>query len=239
MPSLLHLAIETRLRIYDVLLESFTYVTADPAMLINPNEPSSEGRETFKRLLLVCKAIHHEAAPAFYRSCTFYANRPYDFANTFLRRLTMEDVTMDKLVSLRHLELKLEVSRPFNEWMHESTYTKGEYRYPMDLVRVFDEYRELGHLDSCVLTLTRTRSDVAFHFNPMFGLAANMENAWDTEREAQRMLEAAQILNRRRLPLLTLSQDVQDVMTQDMNPSSGTYQGWKPQRIFTVMLLRE
>jgi hypothetical protein len=239
MPSLLDLPIEVRLRIYDVLLDSYPYFTADEVALTNPNQPTAEAREMFKSLLLVCKTMHHEATPAFYRSCTFYANRPYDFANTFLRRLTIEEVTMDKVVSIRHLELKLEACRPLNEWSHECTYTKGERKYWMDLVRVFDVYRELSRLDSLMLTLTRTRSDVAFYVNPNFGPNISIRNVWNTEREAQRMLEVAQILHRKRLPNLVLSRDVQDIFAQDMNPASGTYQGWKPQRIFTVRLLRE
>ena len=59
------------------------------------------------------------------------------------------------------------------------------------------------------------------------------------EREAQRMLETAQLLNWRRLPQLTLSQDVQDAFAQDLNPSSYTYLGWKPQSISIVRLLRQ
>jgi hypothetical protein len=109
----------------------------------------------------------------------------------------------------------------------------------MDLVRVFDAYRELSCLHSLVLTLTRTRSDVAFYVNPNLGPNVSIRKVWNTEREAERMLEAAQILHRKRLPYLTLSRDVEDIFVQDLNPASGTYQGWKPQRIFIVRLLRE
>ena len=145
MASLLNLPTEVRLVIYDLLLNSYppvTPVTADQTALTNPNpnQPSSAGREMYKSLLLSCKTIHHEAAPAFYRACTFFPHQPYDFANTFLRRLAFADLTMDKITSLRHLELKLVGARPFNEWAHEMTYIKGERKYWFDLVRVFDTY---------------------------------------------------------------------------------------------------
>src|SRR3954468_18160296 len=105
----------------------------------------------------------------------------------------------------------------------------------MDLVRVFDKYPEPCCLDSCVLTLTRTRSDVTFYVNPN----PNIGNAYNAEREAQHILKAAQLLNRRRLPQLTLSQDVLDIFAQDLNPSSYTYQEWKSEHIFTVRLLQQ
>jgi hypothetical protein len=75
--------------------------------------------------------------------------------------------------------------------------------------------------------------------NPSFPPSLDIGDAWNMEREAQRMLAATQPLNRRYLPQLTLSQNVQDIFAQDLNPSSYTYQGWKPQRIFTVRLLQQ
>ena len=239
MASLFSLPAEVRLQIYDVLLASYPPSTADQTPSANPNQPTPEARETYKSLLLSCKTIHHEAAPAFYSSCTFYANHPYDFANTLLRRLTLQDLTMDKLTALRHLELKVHGGRPFNEWRHDMTYTKGECRYWMDLVRVFDTYRELGScLDSLVLTLTRERSDVAFTFQSLPLILTHVTNAFDSEREAERMLEAAQLLHERRLPHLTLSREVRDGVRQDLDPASRTYRRWILQRIYMVRLLR-
>ena len=239
MVSLLSLPTEVRLQIYAFLLDSHAPSTADQMPLINPNQPTPEAREIYKSLLLSCRTIHHEAAPAFYSRCTFYANRPYDFANTFLRRLTLQDLTMDKLTALRHLELKVHGSRPFNEWRHDMAYTKGERKYWMDLVRVFDTYRELGRcLDSLVLTLTRERSDVAFTFHSQPLILTRVTNAFNSEREAERMLEAAQLLHERHLPHLALSRDVRDNVSQDLDPVSGTYMRWILQRIYTVRLLR-
>ena len=63
-------------------------------------------------------------------------------------------------------------------------------------------------------------------------------DAFNNEREAQRMLDAALTLQARRLPDLAPARDARDDARQDLDPASGTYQHWIVYRTFTVTLRR-
>jgi hypothetical protein len=159
-PTLFTLAMETRLEIYSYLLLPQLYVNVEgrasseaedvfetkPADLANPQQPSSENRETFSQLLLVCKTIHCEAAPLFSRKATFFIREPFAFANTFLRKLAH-----DKVYSLRSLELRM-TYKDFN--FTRPWYPNSKIKVLYNLLTTFHTYnKELRGLRSVTLTL--------------------------------------------------------------------------------------
>lgn len=131
--------------------------------LATSERPTSEGRKTYGQLLLVCKTIHCEAAPLFFSKATFFIREPFQFANTFLRKLAL-----DKIYSLRFLELRMTVF-DFNTLRPWRQRPKIKVLY--NLQKLFEMYhRDLSGLESVVLTLVVTgtitpqnrKSDIGF-----------------------------------------------------------------------------
>ena len=106
---------------------------------VNPQQPAYKDRATYSDLMLVCKTVHSEAAPLFFRKVTLFIRDPFQFATRFLRKLSIE-----KISSLRHLELSF------------ADNTRRDHEPQMkifkDLVQVFKTYRELRYLDSVTMT---------------------------------------------------------------------------------------
>jgi hypothetical protein len=164
---LFYLPIETRLQIYRLLLPS-DFCSGDKGQAFDEpddaadndavdndaidnvaaseepstQQPTYDDRQAYGQLLLVCKMIHVEAAPAFYNRVTFFVKESFKFANTFLRLLPAY-----KIASIRHLELRL-------SWW-DFRYVNWTYRSKVlnDLITVLRMYHELSDLDSLTLTM--------------------------------------------------------------------------------------
>jgi len=147
---LFYLPMETRLQIYRLLLPS-DFCSGDKGQAFDEpddaadndavdndaidnvaaseepstQQPTYDDRQAYGQLLLVCKMIHVEAAPAFYNRVTFFVKESFKFANTFLRLLPVY-----KIASIRHR------SKVLN-----------------DLITVLRMYHELSDLDSLTLTM--------------------------------------------------------------------------------------
>jgi hypothetical protein len=194
--------------------------------LSNPQQPARENTKTFIQLLLVCKTIHYEATPLFFNRATFFIRNPFQFANTFLRKLAP-----DKIYSLRHLELRMAISYfTYTHYLRPNLKTK----ILSDIIKTFKTYRELSFLDSVTLTLDVTGLDVTDTISP-----TNRESSlifrpveedssyyWWVRESGDCMCEAVRTIAKiMRLAQFELSRDMEEVYERVPDSKYVTFRG--------------
>lgn len=153
--------------------------------------PTRRNRKTYGQLLLVCKTIHHEAAPLFFSRATFFIKEPFQFANMFLRKLAL-----DKIYALRHLELRMAV---LDFDYRSPAKPRRRIRVLSNLVKLFQTYhKELSGLDSMVLSLKVNGSTFRTNFDSdvlFCGIEAGpLQSRWWLHMPMDCMLEAGSAL---------------------------------------------
>jgi hypothetical protein len=187
---------------YNALLEELSSRSG----LANLQQPTSGNRKTFSQLLVVCKAIHREAAPLFFRKATFFIREPFAFANTFLRKLAH-----DKIYSLRSLELRMTY---MDFGSNRSRKSNPKIKVLCNLLKTFHTYnKELSSLDSVTLTLVVKDSvGPTHHASDLFFRPHNDSLPWWADEPVDCMWEAGRALAKMmRVADFELFQSVEDV----------------------------
>jgi hypothetical protein len=188
--------------------------------LANPHQPTCEDRKTYSQLLLVCKTIHHEAAPLFFRKTTFFIKEPFRFANTFLRKLAH-----DKIYSLRYLELRLGFL-DFGYIQSPKPIRKIQVLYK--LLKLFETYyEELSVLDSIILTLVMDSiSPTNSESNLIFRPSDSHSFTWWGNARLDCMWQAGQALAKiKSVAQFELSQSVEEVYEKVPDSRNVTLKG--------------